>query len=101
MSVIATDYIPDSELTYDIQRSLKDIKDNKIEFLENQSRRINIRVDSIPEDDQETWSSADIKLKHIVGEKLDLSFAPVIETAHRVGARPRSWRSLCFRINSG
>ena len=65
----ATDTVAGIASEQDIQRSLKDITDNKIEFLENQSRRNNIRVDSIPEDDHETWSSADIKLKHIVGEK--------------------------------
>ena len=46
------------------QRSLKDIQADKIDqSLENQSRRNNICVDSIPEDDHETWPSADIKLK--------------------------------------
>ena len=57
-----------------IQISLKDIQDNKIEFLENKSRRNNIRVDSIPEDDHKTLSSTEIVVKHILEEKLDLSF---------------------------
>ena len=47
----ATDTVAGIASEQDIQRSLKDITDNKIEFLENQSRRNNIRVDRIPEDD--------------------------------------------------
>ena len=30
-----------------------------------------------------------------------MSFEPEIESAHCVGARPGSWRAVCFRINSG
>ena len=40
----------------EIEDELKTLKDDKIEFGENQSRRNNIRVDSIPRDDHETWS---------------------------------------------
>ena len=74
----------------DIQlRSLKD-KEDKIEYLENQSRRNNIRVVGIPEDEHETWSDTETKVKHVLEGKLHLSFEPEIERAHRIGAKPRS-----------
>ena len=46
-------------------------------------------MDSITDDDHETWSRREIKLKHILEEKLDLSSETVIVSAHRVGARPK------------
>ena len=46
----ATDTVAEIEdELQDIQRSLKDIKDDKTEFLENQSWRNSIRVDGIPD----------------------------------------------------
>ena len=53
----------------EVQRSLKD-KEDKIEYLENQSRRNNIRVEGIPEDEHETWSDTETKVKHVLGGKI-------------------------------
>ena len=50
---------------------------------------MNIRVNGIPENDHETWSSAKIDVKHMLKEKLDLGFEPGIDRDHLVGARPR------------
>ena len=50
-----------------------------MEFVESQSQRMNIRVNGIPENDHETWSSAKIDVKHLLEEKLDLGFEPGIE----------------------
>ena len=47
-------------------------EDYKMEFVESQSQRMNIRVNGIPENDHETWSSAKIDVKHLLEEKLDL-----------------------------
>ena len=57
------------------------IEDDKIEFLENESRRNNIRVNSIPEDDHETWSSGEIKLKRYRRRKI----GPEFRTNDRLG----------------
>lgn len=57
----------------------------KMEYLENQSRRNNIRVNGIPESDSETWEEAEIKVKEAIREKLDIEVD--IERAHRVERR--------------
>lgn len=64
-------------------------EDYKMEFVESQSQRMNIRVNGIPENDHETWSSAKIDVKHMLKEKLDLGFEPRIDRDHLVGAMPR------------
>lgn len=73
----------------DIQRTL-DKHEDKMEYLENHSRRDNIRIDVISEDDNETWLTTEVKAKQVLEEKMNLEFAPEIDRAHRVGARPRS-----------
>ena len=57
----------------------------KMEYLENQSRRNNIRVNGIPESDNETWEDAEVKVKRAIKEKLDQEVD--IERAHRVERR--------------
>ena len=79
----------------EMEEELEDIQhglykhEEKMEYLENQSRRNNVRIDGIPEEDNKTWLNTEIKVKEALHEKLNLSFEPVIEQAHRVGARPR------------
>ena len=57
----------------------------KMEYLENQSRRNNIRVNGIPESDNETWEDAEAKVKRAIKDNLDLEVD--IERAHRVERR--------------
>ena len=78
----------DEELE-DIQRGLHK-QEEKLEYLENQSRRKNIRIDGILKEDNESWPTTEAKVKEALHEKLNLSFEPVIERAHRVGVTPRS-----------
>ena len=72
----------------DIQRDLHK-HEEKLEYLENQSRRNNIRIDGIPEKDNEAWLNTKTKVKEAIHGKLNLSSEPVIERTHRVGVRPR------------
>ena len=72
----------------DIQRGLHK-HEEKLEYLENQSRRNNVRIDGIPEEDNETWLNTETKAKEVLQEKLHLSFEPVIERAYRTGTRSR------------
>lgn len=67
-----------------LQSSLED-QGSKMEYLENQSRRNNIRVSGIPEEPGETWEKVEEKVKAAVKEKLDLDID--IERAHRVEKR--------------
>ena len=73
----------------DIQQYL-DKHDEKIEYLENQSRRNNIRIDhGIPEETNESWSVTEEIVKKVLTEKLHLEFEPTMERAHRIGRKLR------------
>ena len=54
----------------------------KTEYLKNQSRRNNIRVNGIEESDRETWQESEQKVKMAVQEKLGMDIS--IERAHCV-----------------
>ena len=56
-----------------------------MEYLENQSRRNNIRIDGIPEEPDETWEDTESKAKVALESKLNLPFKVEIERAHRTG----------------
>ncbi|CAB4022372.1 Hypothetical predicted protein [Paramuricea clavata] len=58
---------------------------NKATYLENQSRRNNIRVIGIQEKAHETWEESEAAVKSALVEKLNLPFQPRIERAHRTG----------------
>lgn len=58
---------------------------DKLEYLENQSRRNNIRIDGLSEEENESWDTTAEKVKQVLTEKLDLAVEPDIERAHRVG----------------
>ena len=64
-----------------------DYHTDKIEYLENQSRKNNIRIDSIREEEAETWNITETKVKETLKEKLNLNEEPNIECAHRVGRK--------------
>ena len=58
---------------------------DKLEYLENQSRRNNIRIDGIPEEPDETWEDTESKARVALESKLNLPFKVEIERAHRTG----------------
>ena len=57
---------------------------DKAEYLENQSRRNNIRVDGIPEVHGETWETTELPVKEVLKDKLQMSDEIFVERAHRV-----------------
>ena len=60
-------------------------------YLENQSRRNNVRIDGIPESsDEADWNITEEKVKKQLVERLNLREPPKIERAHRTG--PRKYR---------
>ena len=75
----------------EIEDDIEDIYDSidyhmdKLEYLENQSRRNNIRIDGILEEENESWDTTEEKVKQVLAEKLNLEEALHIERAHRVG----------------
>lgn len=72
----------------DIQQCL-DKHVGKIGYLENHSRRNNIRIDGVPEESSESWSVTEGIVKKVLSEKLHLEFEPTIERAYRIGPKLR------------
>ena len=66
----------------------------RIDYLEDQSRRNNLRIDGIEEDQGETWEHVAEKVKGLVRNKIGIQGEVPIERAHRVGKpfgdRPRT-----------
>ena len=60
---------------------------NSVEYLENQSRRNNIRVSGIPESPGETWNHSENEVKEAIKSSLGLEIE--IEWAHRVDKRKK------------
>ena len=71
-------------LTKNLDKISKDLASHskKMKYLENQSRRNNIRVNGIPESDSETWEDAEVKIKRAIKDNLVLEVD--IERADRV-----------------
>ena len=69
-----------------IQVSIDDQR-GKLTYLENQSRRNNLRIDGIPEEEGETWETSEQKVKEAIKNKLRLQIDVNIERTHRVGKR--------------
>ena len=63
----------------------------RAEYLENQSRRNNIRIKGIAEGEKETWDEVESKVKDAIKAKLDLDID--IERAHRVERRKKKGRA--------
>ena len=64
-----------------------DYHTDKTEYLENQSRRNDIRIDGFREEEAETWDITEAKVKETLKEKLNLDEEPNLERAHRVGRK--------------
>ena len=62
-------------------------QERKAEYLENQSRRNNIRIKGIAEGEKETWDEVESKVKDAIKAKLDLDIDT--ERAHRVERRKK------------
>ena len=66
----------------------------RLDYLEDQSRRNNLRIDGIKEEQGETWEHVAEKVKALVKNKIGIQGEIPIERAHRVGKpsgdRPRS-----------
>ena len=64
--------------------------DDTADYLENQSRRNNLRVDGVKEKPGETWEDNEAALRQVVQRELKLPAEQVdalqIERAHRIGA---------------
>ena len=64
--------------------NLKEIKD-KLNDLENRSRRNNLTIDGIIEEENESWSQSEKKLQEIIKDPLQFKWDIEIERAPRSG----------------
>ena len=69
-------------------RNLQELTENvkeKLIDLENRSRRNNLRIDGVPESQNETWKDCQEKIKTLFTNELKLKDKINIERAHRTG----------------
>ena len=72
-----------------------EVSENKAELKEqlriqeDRSRRNNIRVDGIEEDENETWVNTENKLRSFLYDELEITDELSIQRAHRVKRRER------------
>ena len=71
-----------------------DAMDSELEYLENQSRRNNIRITGVPEDTQneKSWDDTENIVKQLIKEKLGIQEELVIERCHRVKRSNKGYR---------
>ena len=73
-----------------------------LEYMENQSRRNNIRVNGILESSRETWEEAEVKVKDAVKTKLgidiDIERAHRVERKHRQGKESNQPRTIVCKL---
>ena len=64
--------------------------EDQVEYIENQSRRNNVKILEISEDSSEqSWDDTKNVVRSIIGEKLGINTDEIsIERAHRVGKKP-------------
>lgn len=78
-----------NEMFSKLRKQIEELE-NKLDYLENQNRRNNIRISGIKEDRGESWDITEKKVKDMFQDKLGLdSNSIVIERAHRTG-KPRN-----------
>ena len=63
---------------------------SRMDYLEDQSRRNNLRFDGLPEESEENWEQTSKKVQDLVKNKLGINQSVTIERAHRVGKRVSS-----------
>ena len=57
----------------------------KATYLENESRRNNVRIEGIVEESGESWESTEVKVKETFTEKLQMESPSAIARTHRTG----------------
>ena len=59
----------------------------KLVDLEDRSRRSNLRIDGLRENEKETWEETEIKVKHLFRNELGITEEVEVDRAHRVGRK--------------
>ena len=103
-SKIKAAFIQIEGLNKDINENLDEIE-VKQEYLENHSRRNNIKLLGVPEDDDEnSWDDTELIVKTLIKNKLGIQDEVATERAHRVGKkvqpRPQSKKEHGSHVES-
>ena len=82
-----------SENLHDINDHADQVE-SQLEYLENQSRRSNVRITGVIEnkDSEKSWDDTEKVVKEIIKEKLNITEDIEIERCHRVNRRNNSYR---------
>ena len=87
-------------LSENLRQGLKVVED-KNEYLENQSRRNNIRILGVEEtEDEKSWDDTEKVVKDLLKKKLNIPGEVDIERAHRVGKKTKAGHHLGFASQS-
>ena len=73
--------------------------EKKLTDLEDSSRRSNLRIDGVAEENSETWDDYERKVKEIFMDKLELENDIIIERAHRT-KKKQIWQEGSASNNS-
>ena len=79
---------------------------NKLRQLEDRSRRNNIRIEGVNENENETWDDTTNKVEEIIKNRLGITKDVIIERAHRGGSKqnkngdkPRTIFAKLFKLS--
>ena len=79
----------------DVEKASKE----KQREMEDRSRRNNLRIDGIKENDKESWHECEKKVQDIIAKKLGIKTNIIIERAHRTGKKDeRKPRCIVFKL---
>ena len=90
-SKVKAAFIQIEGMNKDINENWNEIK-AKQEYFENHSRRNNIKLLGVPDDDGEnSWDDTELIVKSLIKNELRIQDEVAIERAHRVGKKVQSW----------
>ena len=73
---------------------------SKLIELEDRSRRNNLRIDGIAEDQNESWHECEEKVLEVIKEKLEIQDPIEIDRCHRMGKHKRNRPgTIIFKLN--
>ena len=87
------------EKIYDCQID-QDKVEKKLTDLENCSRRNNLRIDGVTEENGESWDNCEQKVKETFMDKLELENNIIVERAHRGKKKKQIWQEGSTSNNS-
>ena len=77
--------VEELEVSFEGSRIDIDPINNRIDYLDDQSRRNNLRIDGLSEFKKENWEQTQKLVENFIRDKIEIHNNPEIERAHRVG----------------